>query len=594
MPRRRWRGVREAVALVWSTGPKQTTLLTVFSLVQAVLPFLGFYATKLLLDAVAGAVRENGSDRAARDAVVFAAAAAGIFLFGAVARAVAGLLAEERSRAVADRVLAVVQERAALADLSSFDDPDFHDALHRATQEAPTRSYGVIDGLLRVARSLIGLVLSGLLLVPLHASVAAVVFVAAVPAAFARLRAARELERRRAEDAPREREAAYVGAVLSGPAHAKEVRAFDLGPRLAARFAALRVGLGADRLALLKRQAFRDVSAQIVGSVAVFGAAAYAAAEAARGRITLGDFALYVQSVQAAAGAVGGLVGGAAVLFEHELLLDAYRRFRALRPKTTDPARPAVLPTGPTEIVFEDVSFTYPGAARPALDGFSLRIRAGERVAVVGPNGAGKSTLVKLICRLVDPERGVVRFGGTDARDFRLSDLRRLVAPVFQDFARYEFTVREILALGSPEAAADEPRLRAALKAAGADGFVAGMADGLDARLGGRFRGGRELSVGEWQKLALARAFIRDAGVLVLDEPASALDAAAEADIADRVRTGASGRTVVVVSHRWSTVAAADRVLVVEGGRLVEDGPPAVLLARGGACTKLFERSTRA
>jgi ATP-binding cassette subfamily B protein len=288
------------------------------------------------------------------------------------------------------------------------------------------------------------------------------------------------------------------------------------------------------------------------------------------------------------------LLDGLAGLYEDNLFLSDFTRFLQLRPKVVDSVSPRPFPRPLQQgIAFEGVSFRYPGTEMDVLKDISLQIRPGEHVALVGENGSGKTTLVKLLCRLYDPTSGTVRFDGTDLRELRVNDLRDELAVVFQDYARYHLTARENIWLGNVALPPESPRIEEAAHRTGADAVIAALPEGYETQLGRQFEKGAELSIGQWQKVALARAFLRDTQIIVLDEPTAALDPKAEAAVFEQFHALAKGRTAILISHRLSTVRMADRILVMVDGRIAEAGAHAELLERDGVYAELFQTQAR-
>ena len=362
----------------------------------------------------------------------------------------------------------------------------------------------------------------------------------------------------------------------------------------ARRFSELRRRIRRERLGIDSRRSLAEMAASVVEIGAMFGLYAFVGYRTMRGLLTMGDLVMFFQAVQRGQGFLGQLLGGLSDLYESHLFLTNLYEFLELKPKIVAPARPAPvhrpLRTG---LVFDHVSFRYSDDGRPVLDDLSLTIRPGEHVALVGENGAGKTTLIKLLCRLYDPTQGAITLDGVDLRQLDLEALRREISIVFQDYAHYQLTARENIWLGNIDAPPDLAGIQAAALQAGADDVIARLKHGYETVLGKWFEGGEELSVGEWQKVALARAFLRQSQIIVLDEPTSAMDARAEYELFQRFHRLAAGRTALLISHRLSTVRMADRIYVLEDGKVLESGTHEELVYRGGKYSCLFETQAR-
>ncbi len=387
-----------------------------------------------------------------------------------------------------------------------------------------------------------------------------------------------------------ERQASYIQLLLTNEAHAKEIRLFNLGELFIQRYRDLRTNLRNERMRLVKHRSRNELITQSVGTLATFGALAFIAYQTARGTLTLGDLVMYYQAFQRGQTYLQNVVGGLASLYEDSLFLTNLYEFLDLQPRIVEPSSPRPLPMPLRQgIAFENVCFGYGASDRPVLDDITLTIRPGEHIALVGANGAGKTTLVKLLCRLYDPSAGRIMLDGVDLREFNTTDLRRQISVVFQDYAHYQLSARENIWLGNTAIPPDDGKIAEAAQLAGADALIGSLPHGYDTRLGNWFDDGHELSIGQWQKVALARAFLRDAQILVLDEPTSALDAAAEYEVFQQFRHLANGRATILISHRFSTVRMADRIYLLANGRITEAGSHAELMLLGGEYARLFE-----
>jgi ATP-binding cassette subfamily B protein len=589
VPRRPVRLTR-AVTFVWQSGRRWTLANAALIAVQGLLPLVGLYLTKLIVDAVAAGM--EASDRQATLAHVggLVLLAGVVALASAVCQALAGLVREAQGLAVTDHMHGLLQAKSAEVDLEYYENSRYYDTLHRAQQEAPYRPPRIVNGLIQVGQNAVSLAAMAGLLFSFHWGVALVLFVAVAPGILVRIRYAGLMFQWQQERTPAERRAWYFNYLLTAEGHAKELRLFGLAPLFMDRFRDLRRQLRRERLKIATRRSITELAMQVGMVAAVFGSYAFIAVRTIQGRITLGDLVMYFQAFQRGQTYLREVLGGLAGLYEDHLFLSNLYEFLDLKRAVVDPPRPAPVPDPMREgIEFRGVTFRYPGSALPAVEDIDLTIRPGEIVALVGENGAGKTTLVKLLCRLYDPTGGAIAIDGIDLRQFEALAWRRTVSVVLQDYARYQATARENIWFGNPGPAPDQGRIESAARAADAHDMILGLPRGYDTQLGKWFGAGEELSIGQWQKIALARAFLRPAQIVILDEPTSALDARAEFAVFERFRDLVRGRAAILVSHRFSTVRMADCIYVLGGGRIIERGAHDDLMRRGGAYARMFE-----
>jgi ATP-binding cassette, subfamily B, bacterial len=590
---RRLLHLQPTLALVWQSGPLWIWASGVLVVVQGLLPLLSLYLMKLIVDAVTAALTTGGSQAFVRVGLRVGAIAV-VSLVGVFCNALARFIADAQVQAVSDRVYDVLHAKSMAVDLEYYESPQYFDALHLAQRQAPSRPLAIVNGLGQFVQS--GIALAGIsgLLISFDWRLALILFAAAVPSVAVRFRYAETMLRWRLSHAPAERLSDYYSWLLTRDSHAKELRLFNLGRVFRARFVELRRQLRAGQMALAARLSLREFVVQVCATVAIYGSLALVAYRAINGRITLGDLVMYFQAFQRGQGFLKDLLGSLATIYENNLFVENFERFLKLPVKVIAPPQPRPVPNPlASGIVFEQVQFRYPAGTRPVLAEVSLRIAPGEHVALVGANGAGKTTLVKLLCRLYDPVAGRILVDGVDLRALSVPDWQRQINVVFQDYARYHLSARENVWLGNVDLPPDTPRVTQAAGLSGVDAVIRGLPQGYDTILGKWFQGGEELSMGEWQEVALARAFMRDAQIIILDEPTSALDADAEFQFFERFHALARGRTAFLISHRMSTVRMADRIVVLEEGRITEDGSHAALLRLGGTYARLFERQAR-
>jgi ATP-binding cassette subfamily B protein len=491
-------------------------------------------------------------------------------------------------------VLSRVAAVATSLELNSFDQPAFHDHLARTRDGALRQPYMVASGLFGAFNSLLNIAAIGITMLLVQPLLLLFLLVAYVPVALAAARRSGAIYDFSVANAPVERERAYLFNLLTGRGEAKELRAYGLQGFLRARHERL----VRDRIAGLRAAMRRRAPFQLVASA---GAALMVG-------LAIGAVALLMShglvKLAAAGAAMAGIVllgqrlrdlsFAASQLYESALFVGDLQTFLALRPhEIEDDPRPE--PLAPfQELRVEGVGFAYAGAREPALSDVSLLLRAGEVVAVVGPNGSGKTTLAKLLCGLYPPSTGTIRWDGMDLAAAPAGAVQRSVAVIFQDFLRYLMSAYFNIAVGDQARFEDDPGVHAAAARAGADTFLEGLPGGYATILGPEFFGGTDLSIGQWQRVALSRAFFREASLLVLDEPTAALDPEAEHTLFRRLRELAEGRSMLLISHRFSSVREADRIYVMDGGRAVESGTHEALLALGGLYARMFRTQAAA
>lgn len=582
--------VERAVRLVWESGPKWTVASGFLVLIQGVLPLASLYLIKLVIDAVSAGMADQDTNDALSEVMLYVALAGAVALLSAAVNAGASRVSDEQGQRVVDHIQTILHAKSIEVDLAYYEDAAYYDALRRAQAEAPVRPLQIVNGLLEIAQQSVTMVVIAGLLFTFHWSITVVLFLAVVPGIFVRILYADQMYEWKRLRTSRERQATFYDWMLTGSLYAKEVRLFGLGHLFIERFRELRRQLRRERMAIATRRTLAELVTQFSATIAIYGSYGFIAYRTVQGAATIGDLVMLFQALRQGQSALRDMLLGIAGLYENNLFLSNLYEFLDLDRKVADPAKPAAVPHPmQTGIALDGVSFSYPNGTRKALDEVSLKIAPGEHVAFVGENGSGKTTLIKLICRLYDPSAGHITVDGMDLRSFAIEDLRKDISVVFQDYARYPLPVRENIWFGDVSAPQDRARIEEAARQADADGIIAGLPDGYDTNLGKMFEEGEDLSIGEWQKIALARAFMRDAQIIVLDEPTSALDPKAEFKVFEKFHQLTSGRTAILISHRLSTVRMADRVFVMENGRVVESGSHDELMDGNGTYAHLFE-----
>jgi ATP-binding cassette subfamily B protein len=581
-----FRHTRATVGLVWQSSPRLTVLLGGLTLLGAGIPLAIAWVGKAIVDAAVAHHRDSTVHWVAVELCLVVAQAA-------VLRALAlvrGLLGARLGLDINVRIL----EKALTLELRHFEDPDFYDRLTRARREASVRPISVVTESFQLVQNVLTLFGYAGLLFSFSPWAVLGLLLAALPATLAEMRFSQQAFRLRNWRSPDSRRLLYLEYVLANDDHAKEVKLFGLGPMLLGRYRSLGETFYKEDRQLALRRAGWSYALSLVGTLTFYGCYAVVAVAAAAGKLTLGLMTLYVVAFRQGQQAFQSILTALGGMYEDNLYMSNLFECLAIPTGRVVPPVAAAALLGPADLAergirFEDVGFRYPDAEGWALRHVSLFIPHGQSLALVGQNGAGKTTFIKLLTRLYTPTEGRILLDGLDLQTWDDAVLRSRLGVIFQDFNQYQFRFRENVGVGSVEHLEDAPRVHRAVEEGGATELLAGLAEGLETPLGRWFKDGTELSGGQWQKVALARAFMREeADILVLDEPTAALDAEAEHAIFQRFRELARGRTTLLISHRFSTVRMADRIVVIEHGQLVEQGTHAELMALGGRYAHLF------
>jgi ATP-binding cassette subfamily B protein len=571
------------LALVWTASSGWTTAWVVLLVAQGLLPAATVYLTRTVVDRAVPVFRTHGDPVALRAALVPAVFLGAVLLVTGILRGFSQWVRTAQAELVQDHISALIHRQSTAADLAFYETPDFFDHLHRARVEAAHRPLALLETLGSLLQNGITLVAMGAVLVPYGPWLPVALLTSTLPALWVVLRYSARQHQWRLRATADERRAWYYDWLLTASENAPELRLFGLGEYFQSCYQSLRSRLRHDHVALVRAQSLAELGAGTAALAITAAAMVWMVWRAIQGFITLGELALFYQAFQQGLQLLRSLLENAGQVYANMLFLGNLFEFLALSPKVVSPAFPKpareALHDG---IRFTGVRFRYPGRASLALDDFNLFVPAGSIAAIVGRNGAGKSTLLKLLCRFYDPEDGRICLDGIDLRELSTEELRRRVAVLFQQPVHYNATAAQNIALGEMRKPPSDGEIRSAAQAAGADTAIDQLPMGYDNLLGKWFADGAELSVGEWQRIALARAFVRRAPILILDEPTSAMDPWAEADWLDRFRRLAAGHTAIVITHRFTTARLADAIHVMEAGSIAESGTHQELIHRGG------------
>jgi len=578
---------RRALDLVWSTSPALTLTLGILTLVAGVLPAAIAYVGQLIVDSVVTAMASTSPDTkrvlwlVVLEAIIVifvAASQRGISACQSLLRALLG-----------QRVNVMILEKALTLQLSHFEDSEFYDKMTQARREASSRPLSLVNRTFGLVQNAISLSSYAALLFVFSPWAVVILIGAGLPSFFAEAKFSGDAFKLFRWRSPDTRMQMYLESVIAREDGVKEVKLFQLGPRLLQRYRDIFNKLFIkDRSLTLRRDAW-GFALGLLSTAAFYGAYAWIVISTIHNEITLGAMTMYLVLFRQGQSAVAAILSSISGMYEDNLYLSnlyEYLEYPVLARQGelkhgTDPSR---------GLEFKNVSFTYPGTSRKALNDVSLQIRPGESLALVGENGSGKTTLIKLLTRLYEPTEGHIFLDGVELQDWDVEALRQRIGVIFQDFGRYQFSVGENIGAGDVRHIDDAVRWAKAAETGMAAPFIEDMPEGYETQLGRWFKGGRELSGGQWQKIALSRAFMRsDADILVLDEPTAAMDAPSEAAIFDHFRSQSHNKMTILISHRFSTVRAADQIIVIHDGKIVERGNHESLLALGGQYASLFK-----
>ena len=592
----KWRQLRQsfthtpqAVRFVWRTNRWATVGLGLLTLGGALLPASQAWVGKLIVDGVVASIQTGQDAEQVRKVFIYLLLELGLFLLSAAFNHGRRLIQQLIQLQLANRIRAEIIGKALTLDLAYFEDSDFYDRLQNARREGGYKPVELINDTFLIVQNSITLISFALLMLRFSPWLVVVLLATSIPSFIAETRYSERGFRLLTRRAPETRQVNYLSRLLTEDTAAKEIKLFNLGGTLLDRYTTLFDKFFEEDKSLALRRATAGFGLGLIATLGFYGSYAWIVWYTVQGKISLGDMTLYLTIFRQGQSTFQSILAAVGNIYENNLFMANFFEFLCLEPlmKINVQKRKLSLPLR-GGIEFRDVGFRYPDSEEWALRGVNLSIRPGEKIALVGHNGAGKTTLIKLLSRLYDPTEGSILIDDIDIRDLDPLELQQRIGVIFQDFVRYHLPVRENIGFGQIDAMDDIERIAAAARKSGAQAVVEELPEGYETMLGRWFHDGHELSLGQWQKVALARAFMRDAEILVLDEPTASVDARAEYEIFQNFKALTEGKMAILISHRFSTVRMADRIAVIQEGRIAELGTHDELLSRAGTYAELF------
>jgi ATP-binding cassette, subfamily B, bacterial len=573
----------QTFSLIWLASRNWTVAWIVILVIQGILPSATVYLSRLLVDNLVATVGVGISEDSLQKVLIPVAVMAAILLLGEFLQGVSEWVRTAQSELVQDYISSLIHQQSIAIDYACYESSEYNDYLDRAREGAASRSLALLESTGSLLQNSITLFAMAAILLPYGIWLPIILVVSALPAFYVSLHLNLRQYQWSQKTTAQRRRIQYYEMLLTNSWAAAELRMFNYGSYFQSAYQKVRHRLRHEQMKLVKQQTLSRLGAGAIALLITGIALAWMGQQVLLGILSLGDLALFYQAFNQGQSIIKSLLGSLGQIYRNTLFISNLFEFLNLKPQITDPPLPLAIPSSLKQgICLRQITFRYPGSEEAVLKNFNLTIPAGKIVAIVGDNGAGKSTLIKLLCRFYDPESGKVEFDGVDIRNFPLQQLRRLITILFQYPIPYYVSASENIALGDLFASTGHDEIEVAAKNAGIHEKISSLPQGYDSLLGKWFAGGTDLSGGQWQRLALARAFYRKAQIIILDEPTSAMDPWAEHDWLERFRAMAYGRTAVVITHRFTLAMRADIIHVMREGQIVESGSHEELLTLGG------------
>lgn len=582
---------KESLGLVWKSAPGWASVNIIISVLQSFLPLALIYLIKLLIDDITNAASGSaGSPSAGLLWMILAVVV--VYLLDEVSGDLGNYVRKKQSMKLEVYMYGLLHEKAIRIDLINFEHPGYYDCLSRATAEAPWRPNSILNNIISMFRGLLSLILMAGLLVTLHWGIALLLLVVNIPGIWLRLYYADILYNFRRDQTPEARKASYFSWLLTGDRPSREIRLFGTGNYFISLFKKSFLKHKEEEVRIIGKRTTIELVSDVIKASAILFMLLFIARLTINNTLSLGQMAMFLLAFRQGMRYIKELFGSFAGLYEDSLFIGDTFEFLNLKENVV--AEPPVIKPSllQTELSVENLTFTYPGNQMPSVAGVTFNIKKGEILAIIGPNGAGKSTLVRLLTRLYNPDSGSVKFDGVNVRNMDPELYRKNFSVVFQDFMLFNLSAGENIKIGNLDEQDSTGQLRKAASEAGVIELLENLPKSYDTVIGNLFDDSRELSWGEWQKIALARALYRDSSVIILDEPSSALDAETEYEIFSRFREILKGRTSILVTHRLTNVALADRIIVLDKGSVVESGSHDELIEKRGIYYDMYRKQS--
>jgi ATP-binding cassette, subfamily B, bacterial len=582
--------IAQALIFVWQSSHRWMVAQIVLLILQTTLPLVNLFLLKRIVDKASFFIgkKDFQSDLSLlfTDLLLFGF----VLLFMSIVDIGMQLVSEVQEQLVSDFMEAKVFQKSITLDLAFYENPQYQDNLHQAQADVQFRPIAVLRNLTSILQSFLSLLFLSAIFLFIHWSIGFLLFLLVIPALFIKAHYSKKLFQWQKNRIELQRKAYYLGNILSATSFAKEIRLFNIGESLIHQLRSIRQKLIKEKLYILWQRSiasFFIVALEVAVLLMAYGLIAY---QAGLGLVTIGALVMYFQAVHRGQLAVNQMVLSVGLLYQNRLFLSHIFDLLALKPtiKTPQPNQSISCPI--KNLRFKGVGFNYPQTQQEVLKNINFEVQKGQIVAIVGQNGSGKTTLIKLLCRLYDTTKGTIQINGIDIKNLSLSDLRQNISIIFQDFAQYHFTVAENIYLSDAQNPKDEAALKKATQQTGADAFIQGFEKGYEQPLGRDFREGVELSGGQWQKIALSRAFYKNADIIVLDEPTSAIDPLAEHAIFSQLRQIAADKILILITHRLYNLKLADTIFVMQEGAIIERGNHEFLIKNRGLYWQMFEK----